>query len=139
MLPGRLQEIVDDLLLFPDRQERIEALLSLADEFKGSPAAEVPRDAEHRVPACESEVYVTSDALSDGTRRYSFAVDNPQGVSAMALARILDQGLSGVPNAQVAQVPDDLVYTIFGNELSMGKSAGLMGMLQKVRWEAGRG
>jgi cysteine desulfuration protein SufE len=76
--------------------------------------------------------------LGDGTLKFEFAVDNPQGMSAMALARILDDSLSGVPLEQVRQVPDDLVYTIFGRELSMGKSAGLMGMVQMVRAEANR-
>ena len=56
----------------------------------------------------------------------------------MALARILDDSLSGEPLEQVARVPDDVVYTIFGRELSMGKSAGLIGMVQKVRAEAQR-
>ena len=70
--------------------------------------------------------------------KFHFAVDNPQGMSAMAMARILDDSLSGVPLTEVVEVPDELVYTIFGRELSMGKSAGLMGMVQMVRAEAKR-
>ena len=33
-------------------------------------------------------------------------------------------------------VPADVVYRIFGRELSMGKSLGLMGMVNMVRAEA---
>jgi cysteine desulfuration protein SufE len=37
--------------------------------------------------------------------------------------------------AEVARVPCDVVYEVFGNELSMGKSMGLMGMVRKVQSE----
>jgi cysteine desulfuration protein SufE len=134
-MPPRLQEQLDNLALFPDRQDRIEALISLGDEFRSKPRADVPRDDAHRVPACESEVFIDSLPLATG-RQYRFAVDNPQGISAMAMAQILDEGLSGEDPNLVRQVPDDIIYTIFGRELSMGKSAGLMGMVQKVKMEA---
>jgi cysteine desulfuration protein SufE len=61
------------------------------------------------------------------------AVDNPQGISAMAFAEILDQGLSGAPLDQVLQVPDDVVYEVFGRELSMGKTMGLTETLRAVK------
>jgi len=38
----------------------------------------------------------------------------------------------------VAALSDDVVYTVFGNELAMGKSMGLMGMVAMVRREAKR-
>lgn len=134
-LPSKLQDQLDNLALFPDRQERIEALIALGDEYRAKPIPDVPRDEAHRVPACESEVYVDSQPLGAG-RKYRFAIDNPQGISAMALATILDEGLAGEPADAVAQVPEELIYTIFGRELSMGKSAGLMGMIQMVKRES---
>ena len=70
---------------------------------------------------------------ADGTLTYYFAVENPQGISAMALAAILGDALSGVSLEEVAAVPADVVYRIFGRELSMGKSLGLMGMVNMVR------
>jgi cysteine desulfuration protein SufE len=54
----------------------------------------------------------------------------------MALAAILGDSLSGVPLDEVAAVPADVVYRIFGRELSMGKSLGLMGMVNMVRTAA---
>ncbi len=137
MLPPNLQDHLDNLALFPDRADRIEALIALADEFQKQPAYDVPRDPQHRVPACESEVYMAAEPYGQGLK-FKFVIDNPQGLSAMALARILDDSLSGLPLDQVLQVPDDLIYTIFGRELSMGKSAGLIGMVQMVRAEANR-
>jgi cysteine desulfuration protein SufE len=56
----------------------------------------------------------------------------------MALAQILDDTLSGEPLEQVAQVPPDVIYEIFGRELSMGKSMGLMNTVSAVKAEASR-
>ena len=53
--------------------------------------------------------------------------------SAKALAVILGESLSGAPLDQVAQVSQDVVHRIFGDELSMGKSMGLMGMVSMIR------
>lgn len=136
-LPSKLQSQLDDLAMFPDRADRIEALIEIGQEFENPPASEVPRDAEHRVPGCESEVYIAAEPQGAGLK-FKFAVDNPQGISAMALAQILDQGLSGAPLAEVAEAPDELVYAIFGRELSMGKSLGLTNMVRIVKAEAGK-
>jgi cysteine desulfuration protein SufE len=65
--------------------------------------------------------------------KYYFAVENPQGISAMATSVILHESLSGAPPEQILRVPKDAIYTIFGNELSMGKSMGLMGILAMVQ------
>jgi cysteine desulfuration protein SufE len=74
----------------------------------------------------------------DGTVRFHFAVENPQGVSARAWAAILGETLSGQPIEQVASVSPEVVYEIFGRDLSMGKGQGLLGMLELVHHEARR-
>ncbi len=85
------------------------------------------------MPACESEAFVWGETRPDGTLDFHFAVENPQGISAKAMAAILKDTLSGQPPEQVAAVPQDVVYKVFGTELSMGKSMGLMGMVHMVR------
>jgi cysteine desulfuration protein SufE len=125
MIPPRLQETLDDLEMLSDRQERIDYLISLAEEFENPGPSEVPRTAETRVPGCESEVYISPDR--------KIAVDNPQGVSAMALAVILSHALADASVEQVQAIPEDVVYRIFGNELSMGKSMGLTGMVRMAK------
>jgi cysteine desulfuration protein SufE len=137
-LPQPLQAQLDDLAMFPDRAERIEALIDIGRGYKHPSAEEVPRTAESRVPGCESEVYVKATPQEDGTLDLRYAVDNPQGISAMALAQILQEGLKGVPRTEIAQVPEEFVYEVFGRELSMGKSMGLMGMIRMAKAEAGR-
>jgi cysteine desulfuration protein SufE len=132
--PAKLLETLELLELVPDRAERIQLLIDIAGRFEEVPPriARRPFSAEHQVPACESEAYVWSEARPDGTLDFHFAVENPQGVSAKALAVILEETLSGEPVEKVAAVPQDLVYRVFGRELSMGKSMGLMGMVAMV-------
>ena len=134
LLPERLESWLSTLENL-DRAERIQMLVDLAKRFPQVPAriAQPPYPAERRVPGCESEAYVWAEPKPDGTLTYYFAVENPQGISAMALASILGSTLSGAPLEEVAVVPSDLVYRIFGRELSMGKSLGLMGMVNMAR------
>jgi cysteine desulfuration protein SufE len=133
-LPDRLERLVSTLESL-EREDRIEMLIEAAGQF--TPVTERiarrPFAAEHRVPGCESEAYVWSETSPSGTLSFHFAVENPQGISAMALAEILRGSLSGAPLGEVAAVPADVVYRIFGRELSMGKSMGLMGMVNMVR------
>ena len=133
-IPEKLAETLETLDLVPDRAERIQLLIDIADRFEEVPPriARRPFDEEHRVPACESEAFVFTEERPDGTLDFHFAVENPQGISAKAMAVILRDALSGAPLDQVAPVPQDVVYRVFGRELSMGKSMGLMGMVGMV-------
>ncbi len=137
--PEPLEETVS-LLEGLERSERIDALIGISERFREVPerVAHRPFPADHRVPACESEAYVWSEAVADGTLRFHFAVENPQGVSAKALAALLAEGLSGAEVERVAEVPIEIVERVFGRELSMGKSMGLAAMVQFVRREARR-
>ena len=70
-----------------------------------------------------------AEPLVDGTLRFQFTVENPQGIAAKAIAAILAKTLSGAPLDQVLAVPPDIINEIFGNELSMAKNLGLTAML----------
>jgi cysteine desulfuration protein SufE len=134
LLPERLETWLATMESL-DRPDRIQMLIDVAGRFPSVPPriAQRPYPAERRVPGCESEAYVWAEPKPDGTLTYYFAVENPQGISAMALAAILGNTLSGVPLEKVAAIPADVVFRIFGRELSMGKSLGLMGMVNMVR------
>ena len=133
-VPEKLTQTLEMLAMVPDRNERIQLLIDLANRFEEVPPriARRPFSQEHQVPACESEAYVFTGERPDGTLDFHFAVENPQGISAKAMAVILDETLSGAPLEQVAEVPQDIVYKVFGKELSMGKSMGLMSMVGMV-------
>lgn len=134
-----LRNLVGDFE-FADRQERIDLLLELADGFREVPpeVATRPFDEENHVERCESDAYVWAVDRPDGTLQYYFAVENPQGVSAKSFAVILDEGLSGQPLDRVATTPTDLVFRIYGRDISMGKGQGLMGMLSMATAAARR-
>jgi cysteine desulfuration protein SufE len=127
--------VLDTFELFSDPADRTSLLLSYADQFREVPGeiATRPFAQKHLVPHCESEAYVWAVKGDDGTLKLYFAVENPSGVSARALAAILDRSLSGLPPAEVATVTPDVVERIFRQNISMGKGLGLMSMVQAVR------
>ena len=135
MLPARLQDVLDLFATFDDPSDRTNLLLSYADQFREVPptVASRPFGREHLVPHCESEAYVWALKQPDGTLKLHFAVENPSGVSARALAAILDKTLSGLRPAEIAAITPDIVEGIFRQNISMGKGMGLMSMVQAVR------
>lgn len=140
--PEKLAELVEEMQAITDRYERQELLIETADRFDEvrvpAEIATKPYDESRKAPACESDAYVWAIDQPDGTLKYYFDVLNPQGLSAMAMSVILNDSVSGQPLEQVVNVSDDVVFQIFGKEISMGKGAGLMGILALVRAEARR-
>jgi len=117
-----------------DRRERAELLIEWADRFTEVPpeVATRPFPEAHHVQRCESEAYVWAVDRPDGTLDLHFAVENPQGLSAKAWAAILAETCAGRPPAEIAAIDGDVVFAIFGRDLSMGKGQGLLGMLDLV-------
>ncbi|MBD3226480.1 MAG: hypothetical protein GF313_17275 [Caldithrix sp.] len=140
LLPGKLNDIIDQLNMVDDVMERSHFLVSYANKFETIPSeiAQPPYPKQNMVPHCESEAYVWVQERNDHTVKLYFAVDNPSGISAKALAVILDQALSGLPPEQVARVNPDIVEKIFRQNMSMGKGMGLSAMVQAVRVKAER-
>jgi cysteine desulfuration protein SufE len=130
-----LTEFIDLVAAVPDRADRIQLLIDVAGRFQEVPEriARRPFPEEHRTPACESQAFVWAEERGDGTLDFHFAVENPQGISARAMAVILRDTLSGAPLEQVLSVSGDVVNQIFGEELSMGKNMGLQGMISMVQ------
>jgi cysteine desulfuration protein SufE len=133
--PERLRDFLETMAMVSDESERASFLISYADRFKEVPPdiARRPFSEDHRVPFCESEAFVWAVPTSDGSLKFYFAVENPSGVSAKALAVILDKTLSGARPEQVATVSPDIVEKIFRQNISMGKGMGLMSMVQAVQ------
>lgn len=118
-----------------DPADRTNMLLSYADQFKEVPpdVATRPFPKNHQVPQCESDAYAWAIKRPDGTLKLHFAVENPSGVSAKALAAILDKTLSGLKPEAIAQVDSAIVEQLFRQNISMGKGMGLMSMVEAVR------
>lgn len=138
--PEKLTELVDEFATITDRNERVEALIEIADRFADvrvpADIATKPYAEENHVQYCESDAYVWAQDNPDGTLKFYFDVLNPQGLSAMAIAVVLDETLSGQPLEQVATIDSEIVFKLFGREISMGKGQGLIGMIAMVRGAA---
>lgn len=133
-MTDKLQQLVDTFQMF-DPADRTSMLLSYADQFKEVPSsiATRPFPKSHQIPQCESDAYAWARKHPDGTLKLYFAVENPSGISAKALAAILDKTLSGLPASDIATVTPDIVEKIFRQNISMGKGMGLMSMVQAVQ------
>ena len=133
-MPEKLQKVIDMFQMF-DPADRTDMLLSYADQFTEVPSsiARRPFAKDHQVPQCESDAYVWALKQPDGTLNLYFAVENPSGISAKALAAILDRTLSGLPASEIATVNCDIVEKIFRQNISMGKGMGLMAMVNAVQ------
>ena len=138
--PSGLLEHLETLDFAEDRSQRIQMLIDIGEGFVEVPesVASRPFNEGVKVPACESKAYVWASPKGDGTLDYHFAVENPQGLSAKAMAVILGESLSGAPLEEVAEVDPDVVFEVFGKDLSLGKSLGLKGMVNMVRMYARR-
>jgi cysteine desulfuration protein SufE len=133
-LPQKLQQLIDTFQMF-DPHDRTTMLLGYADQFKEVPpsVATRPFPESHHIPQCESDAYAWALKQPDGTLKLYFAVENPSGVSAKALAAILDKTLSGLPASEIATVDSGIVEKIFRQNISMGKGMGLMSMVNAVQ------
>ncbi len=138
--PKKLQEMLEALSLFPDDNDRINMLIDYSNKISKVPEeiAKKPYPEESKVPFCESGAYVWSVKNPDGTLRYYFDVENPQGISARALSAILEKSLSGESPKNIVLISEDIVEKIFGPNLSTRKNMGLTGIVQKVVREASK-
>ena len=133
--PPTFELLIKEFESLSDRELRSDLLIEFAERFKSvSPAvAARPFSSANRAPACESEAYVWVTLRPDGKVQLHFAVENPQGLTAKALAVILDESLSGLNPSELSALEAESVYRIFGRDLSMGKGQGLMGMVGLVK------
>lgn len=129
------KNLLADFKEIEDRDERADLLIEQAESYKPPPESvqKKPYPESAKVPGCESEVYVFKSKDESGELSYHFAVENPQGISAMALASIITSTLSGVASKYISEVDEAFVHDIFGKQLSMGKGQGLTNMVSIVK------
>jgi cysteine desulfuration protein SufE len=138
--PAKLARLIRLVSAAETRSDRVQLLIDLARRYHSVPEriAVPPYPEEHQVPGCDSRVYVFFEERPDSRLNFHFEVENPHGISAKALAVIIGETLSGAPLGQIATISTDVVYDIFGSEISMGKSMGLQGMVGAVVEESKR-
>lgn len=136
--PEKLQDLIDTISLISDESERINLLIDYSERFKEVPPeiAKKPYPEKNKVPFCESGVYVWIRKQEDNRLKLYFSVENPQGISAKALAAILDKTLSGETPENIINIDEEIVAKIFGASLSTRKNMGLIGIIQMIKRDA---
>lgn len=137
--PEKLREVLE--IFAENPSDRNAMLIEYSDRFEGVPEAIArrPYPQENQVPHCESDSYVFVEPLDGNRLKFYFAVENPFGVSARALSAVLASTLNGLPAEEIARMPiDDLVPTLFGPNISMGKGQGLLSIASVVKAMAQR-
>jgi sulfur transfer protein SufE len=134
-VPEKLRLLLETFDSVDDMDQRMSMLVDFAEQFKEVPPsiATPPYPEDARVPFCESDAFVWAIPGTGGTLTLHFAVGNPSGISARALAAILEKTASGAPATEIASVTPDIVTRIFRQNISMGKGMGLMGIVERVR------
>lgn len=127
----KINKIIEEIKGIQDREMKMEYLIECSQRFKEVPAriAKRPFESKSLVPGCESQAYCWCEKENDSVK-FFYAIENPQGISAKAFAVILDEGLSGEPVAEILKVPTQIVYDIFGSNITMGRGQGLINMLK---------
>jgi len=133
--PPKLQNLLD---LFDDLKDddlRAEILIDYSKKFREVPPALAvrPFPHEHLVAFCESEAYLWVIPLPGDGWKFHFAVENPSGISARALAVILEETLTGASFKQIMSIPEDMVERVFRQNISMGKGLGLRSMVRTLQ------
>ena len=132
--PDKLKGFLESLQLFESNNDRVNFLIDYAEQFRPVPEsiATKPYPDNKRVEFCESGAYVWT--LKEGDRyKFFFDVMNPQGISAKSVCAIFEETLNGETSEKILSVPDDFVFDVFGQNLSMGKNLGLTNILAKMK------
>ena len=100
-LAQKQQQLIEDLNLIPDVQERLSALTAYASRMRLDPAQQVDANL---VPGCVSRVWLHGQ-LCDGMTRFDCEADSPM---VKALAAVLCDLYSDSSPAEVSAVEPDL-------------------------------
>ncbi len=127
-----LEELLEELN-DADRQERIELLIDLANNLPPLPDhLSEYKDEAHRVPECQSPVFLFVDRSDDQVRL--FADVPPEAPTVRGFVCILVRGLDGATVEQILAVPNDLLQRAGMMEiLGMQRVAGLNGVLRMLK------
>jgi len=133
--PDKLNEYLEFFSTLEDRAERIAVLTDFANRFEPVPDSVAcrPYAENHRVEFCDSEVYLWVRERPEGGLKFYFAVENPQGIAAMATVAILDECLSGTAPEKILNLDPEIVLRFFAGELSTRKRIGLMQIVHRIQ------
>lgn len=136
-LPESLAEYVSELKE-ADRQERIEMLIDLAKELPPLPPRfEGAKDDAHRVPECQSPVFLFAEM--DGPKVHLFADAPIEAPTVRGFVALLLKGLDGRTREEILAVgPEIIEGSGMAEILGMLRVRGLHGVLERLKWRVAR-
>ena len=121
-----------------DKQTRLELLLDYSKKLPPLPDRfHAARDQGlHRVPECQSPVFLFLEREGEGVVLHA---DAPrEAPTVRGFVSLLARALQGVPPAEVAQLPPDLLDRLgLAEALGMTRTHGLTAMIGRIRRMAG--
>lgn len=133
----QLRDLIEELGS-ADRQERIELLIDLARTLPPLPERLEPfKDEAHRVPECQSPVFLFLEREGEAIRLYA---DAPlEAPTVRGFVALLVEGLDGATAAEFAAIPTDLLERAgLAAILGMQRISGLRAMLRRLQILAAR-
>jgi len=128
-LAERHQRLVDDLLIIPERQERLSVIVDRSRHLQPFSAEE--RTSAHRVVGCQSAVWVIGEGSPDGTLNLRCDADSPL---VKGLIHLLCESYSGATPAEiVATEPAFLDALGLLRDLSPTRRNGLAAVRTRIR------
>lgn len=129
-LAEKQRELIEDLNLIPDVQERLSALTGYASRMRLDPAQQIEA---HLVPGCVSRVWLHGE-LRDGLTRFDCEAESPM---VKALAAVLCDLYSEATPAEVIEVEPDLWQLChFTKMLTPTRLNGLANVRRMIREQA---
>lgn len=129
-LAEKQRQLIEDLNLIPDVQERLSALTAYAARMRLHPRQQVD---ENLVPGCVSRVWLHGE-LRDGLMRFDCEADSPM-VKALA-AVLCDLYSDATPAEVVAVEPDIWQQCQFTKMLTPTRLNGLANVRRLIREKA---
>lgn len=129
-LAEKQRQLIEDLNLIPDVQERLSALTTYAARMRLDPAHQVD---ENLVPGCVSRVWLHGE-LRDGLTRFDCEADSPM-VKALA-AVLCDLYSEATPDEVVAVEPEIWQQCQFTKMLTPTRLNGLTNVRRLIREKA---
>lgn len=141
-LPQQLAEIVDDFQALSE-PDRLQLLLEFSRGLPPLPAHLLDHpELLEQVVECQSPLFLTLDIADDSERSvFLFFSAPPEAPTTRGFAGVLQEGLDGLPAAQILAVPDDvperLGLTRAITPLRMRGMAAMLGRIKRKIRESG--
>jgi sulfur transfer protein SufE len=127
-LPQRLRDRIDDVLLIPERQERLSWVVNQAKRAPGLPP--ILKSEANRVAGCISAVWIHGEVV-DGILHLGSDADSPL---VKGLVHFLAASFDGADAREVAQSEVDvLVETELWQDLSPTRQNGLRAVQARIK------